>query len=826
MNQPHDQDFRGQRPSRDEPLRPVTANVCSIIGEKRPKNEVDSCNPGLWLDKFARPGKETVQRDEINWICRLNEVASQGDGKEILAEAQARRKSNLAILGADIWTFTARTTGPFTLHLARASALENAGLCLHPIYGFPYIPGTALKGMARGYAETVWFHGQYEAKGENDPTPLNQDEEQKAINAWRKIEQIFGWTLHSDVEKHWKPEAIPKPKENGASIGAVIFYDAWPLAWPTLICDIVNSHHADYYRASEKELKENPGKYAPGDWEDPVPAYFLTISRGCKFDFPLSFGRNTERDNQTEESMKLAAQWLLGAVEHRGAGAKTNTGYGRFQLIKPPIRYPDIQQDSDSVWEKATDKERGVFREETFTLELVSPAFLAGANQGDDDCDLRPSTLRGDLRWWWRTMHVGHLDAATLKKLEDAIWGSAEEGGAVSLEVVSRTKQQPQQFDKWLIAGKSRLERPQDRKTTQGLSYLAYGMDDRKTQAGLEGTSKRFFLEPYAQWEVRFVARSLWEPWQIPASIALEQATDALYLLCTRGGIGAKSRKGFGSIALPEKLSGWSLDSCRESAKSLWQSLKMADCPFAKDNTFTSSIDSMLPPREIPTPWNNPWYVLDQLGFSYQSFAQEKKHQLAKKALGLPRNIEMPQSGQFKQPKELIKYTRYSSPFFFHLDCNLENNTYTIRITAFPAPLLPDLENSQTMLNELLEHLDADMHDRVSRYSKQGKSSPNPSADRDSVPKGFSESSSPNGKLPRPGSQIEAILLPESEKTKRGKWKARHESSGMSGYIINSDAIPPDKKPGDTLTLIVQSVSANKREIVFFYPTDTSIKHA
>ena len=49
------------------------------------------------------------------------------------------------------------TTGPLTLHLVRASALENAGICLHPLYGFVYLPGTGLKGMARAYAETVWL---------------------------------------------------------------------------------------------------------------------------------------------------------------------------------------------------------------------------------------------------------------------------------------------------------------------------------------------------------------------------------------------------------------------------------------------------------------------------------------------------------------------------------------------------------------------------------------------------------------------------------------------------------------------------------------------
>ena len=42
--------------------------------------------------------------------------------------------------------FKATTVGPLTLHLARASGLENAGIHLHPIYGFASLPSSGLKG--------------------------------------------------------------------------------------------------------------------------------------------------------------------------------------------------------------------------------------------------------------------------------------------------------------------------------------------------------------------------------------------------------------------------------------------------------------------------------------------------------------------------------------------------------------------------------------------------------------------------------------------------------------------------------------------------------
>ena len=130
--------------------------------------------------------------------------------------------------------------------------------------------------------------------------------------------------------------------------------------------------------------------------------------------------------------MDQARQWLLGALCHLGAGAKTNAGYGSFRPVegeRPALASP---------------------RHATFetTLELVTPAFLAGANQQAEDCDLRPATLRGLLRWWWRTMHAGSVDVATLQRMEAAIWGDTARGGAVRVLVERIGTPEPRPYEK------------------------------------------------------------------------------------------------------------------------------------------------------------------------------------------------------------------------------------------------------------------------------------------------------------------------------------------------------------------------------------------
>ncbi len=62
--------------------------------------------------------------------------------------------------------------------------LENAGICLHPIHGFPYLPGTGLKGLARAYAETVWKPAQADANA-----------------AQAEIERVFGKVAGTDGDE-------------------------------------------------------------------------------------------------------------------------------------------------------------------------------------------------------------------------------------------------------------------------------------------------------------------------------------------------------------------------------------------------------------------------------------------------------------------------------------------------------------------------------------------------------------------------------------------------------------------------------------------------
>ncbi|HWP39769.1 MAG TPA: type III-B CRISPR module RAMP protein Cmr6, partial [Tepidisphaeraceae bacterium] len=615
---------------------------------------------GLQLDKFCIPGDQTAQKRALQQVCRTS-----GDSR-LLNDLATRRQSLLNTL-AGCTTFHATTISPLTLHLARASALENAGICLHPLYGFAYLPGSGLKGMARAYAETLWL-------------PAQRDQNR----AWRRIEDVFGWAPNPDRKQQIKDsnhpaqvrrqdDTDPQSPEIQASSGNIIFHDAWPETWPKLLVDIVNNHHPDYYQHDDND-------HAPGDWENPVPVYFLAVPPNTTFTFVLA----KRRTDVPDELLSLARQWLLGALCHLGAGAKTNAGYGAFKPAED-VEKP-LQDAVAQTWQAAaagTSPRRAVF--ET-TLELVTPAFLAGAeqygNNAKEGCDLRPATLRGQLRWWWRTMHAGFIDVKTLRALEAAIWGDTNSSGAVRIILEPIGSVSPQPYDKRGKAkfGDDHKKSPygipsevNPKKITPGLWYVSYGMD--------ETNRRRHYLEPGTSWRCRLVARparylanrkdasdpaKARQGREITAEQALEQAKAALWLLCHFGGVGSKARKGFGSLAA-ESLTNYTLESCQRGAEQLRQGLGLPN-NFQAGRAESPSLQQMLEPVEAAFSWPNIWSVLDQVGFAYQTFAKKYRHKCEKMALGLPRRIGSPVQGTFNPKDPVTVNGRHSSPVHIHVD--------------------------------------------------------------------------------------------------------------------------------------------------------------
>lgn len=260
-------------------------------------------NLGLLFSKyFYCWSKDWQTKEEQNKVFRkdIEGITSKPKGSDYIQALTVRQRAVSESLKASNWhveLFSATTDSRLIIGLGGTSVIET-GMTLHPLYGFPYLPGSGLKGLARAYAEIA----------EDFP-----DEETKK----KLLHEIFG----SD-NKNLR-EAVEDNRQ-----GKVFFMDGLPTQFPKLDLDIMNPHYGEYYR----------GEKPPADYLNPVPVTFLAVAAGQPFSFVLF-----SRDKTLAEKAKA---WLIGGLTDLGAGGKTNVGYGYFKIDEttkqPAIKLPAV----------------------------------------------------------------------------------------------------------------------------------------------------------------------------------------------------------------------------------------------------------------------------------------------------------------------------------------------------------------------------------------------------------------------------------------------------------------------------------------------------
>ncbi|MBD3192920.1 MAG: type III-B CRISPR module RAMP protein Cmr6 [Candidatus Heimdallarchaeota archaeon] len=196
-----------------------------------------------------------------------------------------------------------KTAWRMVVGLGHASVYE-ASMTLHHVYGFPYIPGTAIKGVTRNYIITEKFG---EKKGKLDL----EDAEKRALKD-QGFCDIFGCPK--------KESYYEKSRQ-----GKITFCDALPLTFPRIKPDIMTPHYQDYY-------SDASGEIPPVDYLNPNPIHFLTVE-DTTFDFLVGV---EEGDNEPIEKgefegkkpLEVAFTWMKKALKEHGIGAKTAAGYG------------------------------------------------------------------------------------------------------------------------------------------------------------------------------------------------------------------------------------------------------------------------------------------------------------------------------------------------------------------------------------------------------------------------------------------------------------------------------------------------------------------
>lgn len=185
----------------------------------------------------------------------------------------------------------------------------------------------------------------------------------------------------------------------------------------------------------------------------------------------------------------------------------------------------------------------------SYTMEIITPCFCGGA-EPQEQAEIRSSTLRGQLRWWFRVLGgFSSLSASfnNLREQEAFIFGSAAgdsgTGGKLSVRIangpiISTTKKDDSEFNAPVGSDRGYLAFPlrskRDRKSKQVIAYKGKAVfDPTNTQANRQGLT---------QFELCLI-------WRGPSSLGRD--LDALAgVVGHLGAIGFRSRRSMGALRM------------------------------------------------------------------------------------------------------------------------------------------------------------------------------------------------------------------------------------------------------------------------------------
>jgi CRISPR-associated RAMP protein, Cmr1 family len=285
---------------------------------------------------------------------------------------------------------------------------------------------------------------------------------------------------------------------------------------------------------------------------------------------------------------------------------------------------------------------KGIEKQE-FEVEIVTPLFLGGADS--QKAELRVPPIKGALRFWWRALY-GSDDLEDLKKREADIFGSTEHKSKVTIRIESNDIM-PVLRD--LPSGKKIMV------TSKGktfpisiIEYLAFGLFDPKQK---QNKYLRKYFEPGVNFKIGITC----------AKNNFSEIKKTLSTMISFGGLGSRSRNGFGAIHCTE-LSINAPGENKDTLKS-FSAFSNKSILFDKFNAYDRWEDALF-----------------EIGLAYRTarLELENRHTFTKRGF-----IGLPIESKFEKIPKEIREGRHAKPYFLHVS-KLSDGKYQGQILFMP----------------------------------------------------------------------------------------------------------------------------------------------
>jgi CRISPR-associated protein Cmr1 len=158
-----------------------------------------------------------------------------------------------------------------------------------------------------------------------------------------------------------------------------------------------------------------------------------------------------------------------------------------------------------------------------FNCKIITPLFMSGADSSK--LEIRPPSIKGLIRFWWRAMH-GELSLQELRKYEGKIFGSVDDNPRRS-NILLKTKGQPNNND---VENNPQRLSSNINTDYPGIKYLLYSVLSIKKQP---------YIKPGFGFTLELCAKD---------KKVIEEAVHAFWCLTFFGALGSRSRRGAGCI--------------------------------------------------------------------------------------------------------------------------------------------------------------------------------------------------------------------------------------------------------------------------------------
>jgi CRISPR-associated protein Cmr1 len=257
-------------------------------------------------------------------------------------------------------------------------------------------------------------------------------------------------------------------------------------------------------------------------------------------------------------------------------------------------------------------------------LSAVTPLFLGGAAP-NEQAELRPPSIKGLLRYWYRALDGDYARVENGVRRDDRFFGSTSTGQSPCLLRVGNWMTGEAAWDKaryQRLLGQDGFKRGPRADAHNGLNYLGYSLELGENHRKALPAGASFTLDILTRPDV--VDNDMKRAW-----------LGSLWLLTHIGGLGSRSRRGFGSLRLTDWRN-WDEATqlplaCNADSPATW-SERMTQCidllhqwfrrPVEAQHTVLGRTARMLLLRNGHDTWEQ---ALDDAGYRMQTFRQRRQ---------------------------------------------------------------------------------------------------------------------------------------------------------------------------------------------------------